>query len=225
MKLDLNATQVRVLGCLIEKQLTTPDYYPLTLSALTNACNQKSNREPVMSLSESEVLDEIHSLVELNLAREQQVSGARVLKYAHKLSDTLTKQYDFSQNELGILSVLFVRGPQTLGEIRTRTTRMCNFPTLLDAEQTLQKLVSQDGGPYVAPMAREPGRREIRHQHLFAKSLQVAQSIASDSHTENPLSTTQRSMELDDLRAEVTALRADVELLKETVNQLTNEAG
>lgn len=218
MTLDLNPLQIRVLGCLIEKQLTTPDYYPLTLSALTNACNQKSNREPVMSVSESDVLDSIHALVELNLAREQQVSGARVMKYAHKLSNTLTKQYDFSQNELGILSVLFVRGPQTVGEIRTRTTRMCQFSTLADAESALQGLMNKENGPYVAPMQREPGRREIRNQHLFAEPMASTPNTAP--------STGQKAQsfpsELDDLRAEIAALRADVESLKDTVNQLTN---
>jgi len=216
MKLDLNQTQIRVLGCLIEKQLTTPDYYPLTLSGLTNACNQKSNREPVMSLSESEVLDAIQGLIGLNMAREQQMAGARVLKYAHKLSGTLTKEFDCSQNELGVLSVLFVRGPQTVGEIRTRTNRMCNFESLADVETTLRTLSEKKGGPYVAPMAREPGRREIRHQHLFSTvSAEVEVPVAPIQQTVNA-----DSNKLDDLRAEVTALRADLNSLTDIVNQL-----
>ncbi len=217
MTLDLNTFQIRVLGCLIEKQLTTPDYYPLTLSALTNACNQKSNREPVMALSESDVLDATQGLIELNLARDQQMAGARVLKYAHKLSDTLTQQYDFSQNELGVLSVLFVRGPQTVGEIRTRTSRMCHFASLADAESTLKALIEKESGPFVSPMAREPGRREIRYQHLFAEP---ADEISSSLPGLSQPVLSQRSSELDDLRDEVSALRVDVESLKNIVDQL-----
>jgi len=216
MKLDLNQTQIRVLGCLIEKQLTTPDYYPLTLSGLTNACNQKSNRDPVMSLSESEVLDAIQGLVGLNMAREQQMAGARVLKYAHKLSGTLTKEFDCSQNELGVLSVLFVRGPQTVGEIRTRTNRMCNFESLTDVEATLKTLSEKKGGPYVAAMAREPGRREIRHQHLFS-----APSAETEAPVEPiPQTVNTETNELDELRAEVSALRSDLNSLTDIVNQL-----
>ncbi len=214
MKLDLTAVQVRVLGCLLEKQLTTPDYYPLTLSALTNACNQKSNRVPVMALSESEVLDAAQSLIALNLARERQAAGARVLKYAHKLGDTLTQEYNFSRNELGVLSILFVRGPQTVGEIRTRTNRLCNFSSLADAESTLQALIDKDEGPYVASMAREPGRREIRHQHLFAEPIDdipISPSQAVSQSTPDNLA---------NLRDEVSALRAELDALKEVVNQL-----
>jgi len=216
MKQDLNQSQIRVLGCLIEKQLTTPDYYPLTLSALTNACNQKSNRDPVMSLSESEVLDAIQGLIDLNMAREQQMAGARVLKYAHKLSGTLTKEFDCSQNELGVLSVLFVRGPQTVGEIRTRTSRMCNFESLADTEATLKTLSEKNNGPYVAAMAREPGRREIRYQHLFSADL---------AHEQTPMQATPQiqntnTNELDELRAEVAALRTDLNSLTDIVNQL-----
>lgn len=214
MKLDLTTEQVRVLGCLIEKQLTTPDYYPLTLSALTNACNQKSNRAPVMVLSESEVLDAAQSLIALNLARERQTAGARVLKYAHKLGDTLTQEYNFSRNELGVLSVLFVRGPQTAGEIRTRTNRLCNFSSLTDVESTLQALINKDEGPYVAPMAREPGRREIRHQHLFAEPLEDIPTSSSQSVTQSTPD------KLTDLRDEVSALRSELDALKEVVNQL-----
>ena len=219
MNLDLNQTQIRVLGCLIEKQLTTPDYYPLTLSALTNACNQKSNREPVMSLSESEVLDAIQGLISLNMAREQQMAGARVLKYAHKLSGTLTKEFDCSQNELGVLSVLFVRGPQTLGEIRTRTSRMCNFESLADAEATLKSLTDKKGGPYVAAMAREPGRREIRHQHLFADVL-AEDVVATPQIQASPNTQNKDNNELAELREEVATLRADLKALEDIVNQL-----
>lgn len=224
MKLDLTQTQIRVLGCLIEKQLTTPDYYPLTLSALTNACNQKSNRDPVMTLSESDVIDAVQGLISLNMAREQQMAGARSLKYAHKLSGTLTKEFDCSQNELGVLSVLFVRGPQTVGEIRTRTSRMCHFESLADAEATLKTLAEKSKGPYVAAMAREPGRREIRYQHLFSDVssetlVDENNAVLKTAQTSNVQPDIDNS-ELEDLRAEVAALREDLKSLEDIVNQL-----
>jgi len=216
--LDLTQHQIRVLGCLIEKQLTTPDYYPLTLSALTNACNQKSSRDPVMNLSESEVLDAIQGLIDLNLAREQQMAGARVLKYAHKLSGTLTKQFDMSQNELGVLAVLFVRGPQTVGEIRTRTNRMCEFSSLADVESVLDKLATKSGGPYVAPLAREPGRREIRYQHLFGDSSVEVSDVNVEVEEAKPAS----NNELDELRKDIAELREELNELKEIVAILTD---
>jgi len=225
---DLNQVQIRVLGCLIEKQLTTPDYYPLTLSALTNACNQKSNRDPVMSLTESDVMDAIQGLISLNMGREQQMAGARSLKYAHKLSGTLTKEFDCSQNELGVLSVLFVRGPQTVGEIRTRTARMCNFESLADVEATLNSLREKSSGPFVMAMAREPGRREIRHQHLFSTAPVEEQAAATEQLPNQTSSQTAsqaigaqtNTKALDELREEVSSLRADLDSLTDIVNQL-----
>lgn len=167
MNVELDPIEVRVLGSLVEKGLTTPDYYPMTVSALTNACNQKSNRDPVMSLSESQVLDALESLSQKYLAWEKGGAGGRVPRYAHKLADTLTKTYDFSMRQLGVLGVLFLRGPQTPGEIRSRTTRMCEFHSLSEVEETLADLAEREDGPYVTELPREPGRRERRYAHLF----------------------------------------------------------
>lgn len=167
MNVELDPIEVRVLGSLVEKDLTTPDYYPMTVSALTNACNQKSNRDPVMSLSESQVLDTLESLSHKYLAWEKGGAGGRVPRYAHKLSDTLTKTYDFSKRQLGVLAVLFLRGPQTPGEIRARTTRMCEFHSLSEVEETLADLAEREDGPYLTELPRELGRRERRYAHLF----------------------------------------------------------
>ncbi len=174
MNIELDATEVRVLGSLVEKELTTPDYYPMTVSALTNACNQKSNRDPVMSLTENEVMDALGSLSRKQLAWEKGGAGGRVPRYAHKLSGTLTRTYDFSRRQLGVLAVLFLRGPQTPGEIRARTTRMCDFQGLPEVEETLNELAEQDGGPYVVELPREPGRRERRYAHLFSGEVDLA---------------------------------------------------
>ena len=174
MNIQLDAIEVRVLGSLVEKQLTTPDYYPMTVSALTNACNQKSNREPVMSLTESQVLDALGSLSQKQLAWEKGGAGGRVPRYAHKLSGTLTKTFDFSRRELGVLAVLFLRGPQTPGELRARTTRMCDFSSLTEVEETLKELAERADGPYLVELPREPGRREPRHAHLFSGEVDLA---------------------------------------------------
>ena len=159
MELNLNPTQLRVLGCLIEKQLTTPEYYPLTLSALTNACNQKSNRDPVMSLSESAVLDAIKTLEAQYLAREKQLPGSRVAKYEHKLTGTLTDQFGFKDQEVAVLSILFLRGPQTPGEIRTRTQRSCDFSDITEVDKVLTNLADKNGTQYVKALPRQPGKR------------------------------------------------------------------
>jgi len=173
MTIELDPTEVRVLGSLIEKDLTTPDYYPMTLSALTAACNQKSNREPVMSLAEHQVLTALDSLSRKNLAWEKGGAGGRVPRYAHKLSGTLTKTYDFSRRQLGVLAVLMLRGPQTPGELRARAPRTCEFDGLEQVESVLQGLSQRENGPFVVELPRELGRREHRHAHLFGGPVEI----------------------------------------------------
>jgi len=216
MATDLKQNEIRVLGCLIEKQLTTPDYYPLTLSALVTACNQKSNREPVLSLSENDVLDAITGLNQQNLAREKQMPHARVAKYEHKMSDTLTKQYDFSQKELAVLTVLFLRGPQTPGEIRSRTNRMYNFTTLEEVDETLRTLAVEKSEPYVKALSRQPGRREIRYAQLFGEH-----DLSVDNNTDEhiPVSSMERSSS-ESVSSEVEALRDDVAELRQELAEL-----
>ena len=217
--MELTQHQMRVLGCLIEKQLATPEYYPLTLSALVNACNQKSNRNPVLAMTENDALDAIQVLSQHNLAREKQMPHARVAKYEHKLSDTLTKQYDFSQKELAILSELMLRGPQTAGELRSRCSRMYSFVSLDEVDETLQALAEQKNQPYVKALPRQPGRREIRFTQLFGEA--GAESSVASGATPFAIGSTE-STDLEELRNEVAELRAEVNELKQLVETLIN---
>ena len=144
--LDIHLTPIeaRVLGVLIEKAETTPDGYPLSLNAVTTACNQKSNRDPILSLSEVETVEALDGLSGKRLAREKTQSGSRVTKYVHRLANTLGLTFDFSREELAVLCVLMLRGAQSIGEIRTRTTRLCDFGNLAAVEQTLLRLCGPD---------------------------------------------------------------------------------
>ena len=165
MEILINAQQVRVLGVLIEKQRTTPEQYPLSLNGLTAACNQKTNREPVMNLRERDVRDALDALQEAKLVREH--AGARVSRYAHRLNDALGLRFDFSDAQLGALCVLMLRGPQTPGEIKNRAGRLYEFADIEAVERTLIGLADGNRGPYVVKLAREPGHKEARYAHLL----------------------------------------------------------
>jgi hypothetical protein len=167
MDIRLSPHETRVLGCLIEKELTTPDYYPLSLNALTLACNQRSNREPVMDLGEGEVQAAVDALMRKHLVWERGGAGGRVARYAHRLTGTLTRPDAFSREELAVLAVLMLRGPQTPGELRARTGRMAEFAAIEDLERILEKLATRSDGPYLTDLGREPGRRERRYAHLL----------------------------------------------------------
>lgn len=167
MDIHLTPIEARVLGALIEKEATTPDYYPLSLNGVINACNQKSNRDPVMSLGETETLEALDGLVSKRLARDRTAAGSRVTKYGHRLSGTLGLTRDFSREEIAVLCVLMLRGAQTVGEIRGRSQRLCPFEDLGQVETTLSGLMTRADGPYVTRLAREPGRKEARYAHLL----------------------------------------------------------
>jgi len=154
----LSTLEVRVLGCLIEKEITTPEYYPLSLNALTNACNQKSNRDPVMSIDETTVARLLEDLRYKKLIWKVTTTGGKVAKYKHNISAI----HQFSLPEISILCELFLRGPQTLGELRTHTTRFHEFKNLEEVEELLQKLVNAEKGPFVQKLPREIGRKENR---------------------------------------------------------------
>lgn len=170
MEFVLSPIEARILGCLIEKGVTTPEYYPLTLNALTSACNQKSNRDPVMSLTDEDV---IHAVDDMRYAKHlvTQVTahGSRVPKYEHNLVNL----YKFSPQGLGLLCVLLLRGPQTVGELRTRTSRLCEFTDLAQVETTLGELAEWGDGPFVTRLPRERGRREVRYAHLLCGEIPV----------------------------------------------------
>lgn len=159
----LSEIECRVLGALIEKDITTPDYYPLSLNALVNACNQKNNRDPVMNLDENAVRDALHSLQEKRLAGPAGGADSRVTKYEHGVQEI----FNFTRAETAVMDVLLLRGPQTPGELRGRTERMYRFEELADVQSTLQKLMEREP-PLVKMLPRQPGTKEARYAHLLA---------------------------------------------------------
>ena len=162
MELDLTRTETRVLGCLVEKDLATPEYYPLTLNALTNACNQKSNRDPLMQLEDTDVVRALDKLRRRQLAH-QAAEGVRAAKYCHNLDGLLR----LDPEEQAILAELLLRGPQTVGELRNRAERMCVVGDLQTVEELLQNLAERET-PLVMRLPRQPGRKEHRYAHLLA---------------------------------------------------------
>ena len=179
MTLELTLHETRVIGCLIEKEITTPEQYPLSLNALTNACNQKSNRHPVLDLDEAEVQQVIDELIRKRLVSEQSGYGNRVPKFQHLFCNTTFGTLKFSPQELGIMCELFLRGPQTPGELRSRASRLCRFGDVSEVEAALAALAQREDGPFVVRLAREPGRRESRYAHLF--SGEIADAAEADS--------------------------------------------
>jgi uncharacterized protein YceH (UPF0502 family) len=174
----LTPYEARVIGCLIEKQHTTPEHYPLSLNALTNACNQKSSRDPVLELAEATVQDTVDALMKRHYVIEKSGFGSRVTKYQHRFGNTEFGDLKFSEQELAIVCVLLLRGPQTPGELRTRTERLCRFQDIGEVESTLDRLMQRDDGPFVAKLPREPGKREARFAHLFGGEIETHEAAA-----------------------------------------------
>ncbi len=175
MKHSLNAQEARVIGCLLEKQVTTPEQYPMSLNGVTIACNQKTNREPVMELSESEVQQTLDFLLKKHLIRTQ--SGNRVMKYEHRFCNSEFGNLKFSPAELAVITTLLLRGAQTPGELRTRTNRMYEFADVAETEEVLTQLSLREDGPFVVRLAREPGKRESRFMHLFSGDIAPTLSV------------------------------------------------
>jgi uncharacterized protein YceH (UPF0502 family) len=174
MRIELTPPESRVIGCLIEKEITTPAQYPLSLSALTAACNQKSSREPVMLLSDTEVQQIVDGLIRKHLVSDRGGFGSRVTKYKHRFANVGFGSLEFSPQEIGILCLLLLRGPQTPGELRSRSNRLCQFDDVSETEAVLQGLIERRDGPFVVRLAREPGRREVRYAHLFGDDAKLA---------------------------------------------------
>jgi uncharacterized protein len=170
MDILLSDIETRVLGALVEKEITTPDYYPLSLNALVNACNQKSNRDPVMSLAEDEVRQALYSLGEKRFAGPVSSADSRVTKYEHRLQEV----FNFDRREAAILCVLLLRGAQTPGELRGRTERMYRFEELADVQSTLQRLMQREP-PLVKMLRRQPGTKETRYGQLFSGEVESAE--------------------------------------------------
>ncbi|HDM8221281.1 TPA: YceH family protein [Vibrio campbellii] len=215
MKVELTAIEARVIGCLIEKEVTTPDQYPLSLNALTNACNQKSNREPVMSLSEADVLDAVDALIERRLVSDESGFNSRVSKYQHRFCNTEFGDLQLTEQEKGIVCCMLLRGAQTPGEIRTRTNRLATFNDVKEVENVLEHLASEEKGPLVVKLPREAGKRESRYMPLFCgevdvSELAVASAAPSSAGAER---IAQLEQEVAELREELAALKEQVESL------------
>ncbi|WP_274061228.1 YceH family protein [Vibrio parahaemolyticus] len=214
MKVELTAIEARVIGCLIEKEVTTPDQYPLSLNALTNACNQKSNREPVMALSESDVLDAVDALIERRLVSDESAFNSRVSKYQHRFCNTEFGDLKLSEQEKGIICCMLLRGAQTPGEIRTRTNRLATFHDVKEVEAVLEHLASEEKGPLVVKLSREAGKRESRYMHLFCGEVDVSAIAAAVPATSSSSErVAQLEQEVAELREELDALKAQVESL------------
>ena len=177
----LSEVETRVLGSLVEKDVTTPDYYPLSLNALVNACNQKNNRDPVMNLDEEAVRQALSTLQEKRLAGPASGADSRVTKYEHRLQEA----FNFTRGETAILSVLLLRGPQTPGELRGRTERMHHFEDLTEVQSTLQRLMQRDP-PLARILPRQPGTKEARYKHLLSEDVKDDSGVAVASVAREP---------------------------------------
>ncbi|MFJ5489684.1 YceH family protein [Pectobacterium carotovorum] len=185
MKYQLDAREARVIGCMLEKQITTPDQYPMSLNGITTACNQKTNREPVMELSESEVQQTLDLLVKKHFLRTLSGFGNRVVKYEHRFCNSEFGDLKLSPAEVALVTTLLLRGPQTPGELRTRAARLHEFSDVGEAESTLEQLQQREDGPFVVRLAREAGKRESRYQHLFSGEVSEAAAPEADSASDN----------------------------------------
>ncbi|AXU95616.1 DUF480 domain-containing protein [Erwinia persicina] len=214
IKTPLTATEARVIGCLLEKQVTTPDQYPMSLNAVVTACNQKSNREPVMSLSESEVQNTLDLLVKKHQLTALNGFGSRVVKYEQRFCNSEFGQLKFSPAQVAVIATLLLRGAQTPGELRTRSTRMHDFADVGEVEQVLEHLAQREEGPLVVRLAREPGKRESRYRHLFSGDVEAQTlPVSAGSETEGGL------------EARVSALEHQVASLQQQIDRLLNVQG
>ena len=212
----LTTAEARVLGALVEKEVTTPDYYPLTMNALINACNQRSNREPVTNLDEDDVRQALHGLEDKQLAGRARSADGRVTKYEHWLGEA----FNFSRAETALLCVLLLRGPQTPGELRGRTERMHRFEEISDVLAGLQKLMEREPA-LVAVLPRQPGTKESRYAHLLSgpvESMPVAATVPYAS--ESPAGAADQSDRIAQLESTVAELQRELAGLKEKIDSL-----
>ncbi|MDD9157857.1 DUF480 domain-containing protein [Aliivibrio sp. S4TY2] len=214
----ITQTEIRIIGCLIEKEITTPEHYPLTLNSLTTACNQKSNRDPVTSMSESDVLDALNTLINDRIVTDETRGNSRVAKYQHRFCNTEFGSLKLSKQEIAILCVLFLRGPQTPGELRTRTQRLCEFENVAQVEAVLNKLAADENAPKVVKLSKEPGKREARYGHLFCGNISDTVTIEQSQNTHTHSS--EDNKRIEQLETEVSQLRTELDELKQLVNEV-----
>ncbi|MGU0033881.1 YceH family protein [Enterobacter mori] len=215
MKYQLSGAEARVVGSLLEKQVTTPEQYPLSVNAVTMACNQKTNREPVMNLSEHDVKDVLDALVKRHYLRTVSGFGNRVTKYEQRFCNSEFGDLKLSSAEVAVITTLLLRGAQTPGELRTRASRMHEFSDMQEVEQTLEGLAAREDGPYVVRLAREPGKRESRYMHLFSGDVDAASATAESDRPENN----------DSLAARVEVLEEEVAGLTQRLDALLAHLG
>ena len=208
MDILISAVEARVLGALIEKDITTPDYYPLSLNALVNACNQKNNRDPVMNLDEGAVRDALNGLQQHGLAGPASGADSRVTKFEHRAQEV----FNFTRPETAIICVLFLRGPQTPGELRGRTERMFRFEELSDVQSTLQRLMQREPA-LVTALPRQPGTKEIRYAHLLSGGAEGLESLAPAANASNESEDGDR----------VTRLEQDIASLRNEIGELKQQ--
>jgi uncharacterized protein YceH (UPF0502 family) len=214
MKYQLTAHEARVIGCLLEKQVTTPEQYPLSVNAVVTACNQKTNREPVLSLAESDVQDQLDELVKRHYLRTVSGFGNRVTKYEQRFCNSEFGDLKLTAGEVAIVATLLLRGAQTPGELRSRAQRMYEFRDMAEVENTLENLANREDGPYVARLPREPGKRESRYMHLFCDDMD---SLITAVEAVSPPN--------DDLQTRVEALEGEVAELKVRLDSLLAHLG
>lgn len=215
MKYQLTPLEARVIGCLLEKQVTTPEQYPLSINAVATACNQKTNREPVMTLSEAEVQDRLDTLVKRHYLRTVSGFGNRVTKYEQRFCNSEFGDLKLSSAEVALVTTLLLRGAQTPGELRGRAQRMHEFADMAEVESTLERLANREDGPFVVRLPREPGKRESRYMHLFSGEVDL-QSVAAQSSA--PAAD-------GGLRDRVEALEGEVAELKQRLDSLLAHLG
>src|SRR5215475_11872037 len=213
MNIELSPIESRVIGCLIEKQITTPDQYPLSLNALVNACNQKSNREPVMSLDDPVTQTTLDGLIRKHFVVEKSGFGSRVPKYQHRFCNTEFGPLKFTPQELAIVCELLVRGPQTPGELRTRAARMASFSEVGQVETALESLSSRADGPFVVRLPREAGRRESRYAHLLSGAVSIP-APSEEPVTAPALASATAPSRLERLEEEVRQLKEELKDIK-----------
>lgn len=227
MNIVLTPMEARVIGCLIEKQITTPDQYPLSLNALVNACNQKSNRDPIMDVDEPTVQRTLDDLSKKHLIMERSGFGSRVPKYQHRFCNTEFGTLKFTPQELAIVCELLLRGPQTPGELRPRAARMAPFTDADQVEATLETLRTRADGPFVVRLPRQAGRRDSEYAHLFSGPIASAESAAAGTSVGEPVATT-RASAVSGERTSAPATHGDgaearIARLEDEVRQLRSE--
>ena len=214
---QLDDIEARIIGCLIEKSIVTPDQYPLTLNALTNACNQKSSRDPVMSLKPGEVQHAIRALELKHFVRTEENFKSRTEKYAQRFCNTRYSEQQFDPAQLAIVCLLLLRGPQTPGELRARSGRLHTFADNNEVVVAANSLIEREGEPILVNLPRSPGRKDSEFMHLFCGPIDI-EAYASAAQSSRPPATS-KSRSLTDLEERVSYLEAEVERLKRLLDQ------